>query len=100
MTLRDSLQAACNTSTRDVWGESCTVNGQAATGIFDRVWLEVAGGEVGQSAQFPVLSVVLADLPIAPAAGQAVTVAGGAYAIQDVQVDGYGGAKLILQRTA
>lgn len=69
------------------------------SGVFDEAYREVdlAGG-MAVTTEHPVLGIRTSDFPVLPAQGDQVTVAsrGKTYVIREVQIDGHGAAKLLL----
>lgn len=68
--------------------------------VFDRQFLAVTVAEDGSevSSRMPVLGVRLAACPVPPAQGDRVTIPsiGATYMVREVQADGHGHAKLLL----
>lgn len=71
----------------------------ARVGVFSEAHeqVELADG-IAKSSVAPVLSVHLADLPVAPKRGDAVSVRGKSFTVFDVQPDGEGDADLELKK--
>ena len=92
-----------NVATRDTFGEPATYapQGGAApvslTAVFEENALVVSTelGVLIRSGR-PGIGVVLADIPVPPRRGDQVTIRSTAYKVQDVDPDGQGGAKLLL----
>ena len=59
----------------------------------------LVGGEVGVTITGPVLDIVLADLGGDIDQGDTCTINGIGYAVEDIEVDGHGNAKLWLRHT-
>lgn len=83
----------------------------AAVGVFDEQFIEVTpegkgpfsstealdlGAPGGITGAMPVLGVQLSAMQTAPAQGDKVTINGTAYLVREVQPDGHGHAKLLL----
>lgn len=81
----------------------------AITGVFDEAYkpLLPLGGSMGREpldigmtgdtvSAGPVLGVRLADFPVPPAQGDALVVRGTAFVVREVQADGHGAVKLLL----
>ena len=75
----------------------------AATGVFDEAYHEVdlAGG-MAVTTEHPVLGIQVSAFPSLPLQGDRVTIAsrGKTYVIREVQIDGHGAAKLLLNEGA
>jgi hypothetical protein len=71
----------------------------AVSGIFDEAYREVdlAGG-MAVTTESPVLGIRISDFPVLPLQGDQVTVPSRAktYIVREVQLDGHGAAKLLL----
>lgn len=71
----------------------------AVSGIFDEAYREVdlAGG-MAVTTESPVLGIRVSDFSVLPVQGDQVTVASRSktYVVREVQIDGHGGAKLLL----
>ncbi|WP_431276273.1 head-tail joining protein [Variovorax ureilyticus] len=85
-----------------VFGEAvthlpATGDPQAGSGIFDEAYREVdlAGG-MAVTTEHPVLGIRISDYPVLPVQGDQVIVHGMTFVIREVQVDGHGAAKLLL----
>jgi len=95
---------AALTATRDVFGEAVTYtpsggSGESITAIFEEAYEEVVlQGDVAVSATGPMCSVRIADLSQSPVAGDTITRSSVVYTVEDVRVDGGGGADLALSR--
>lgn len=87
------------------FGESVTYTPQgggalAITAILTNAHAERGGGDFpGLSVTAPVLALPDSFLPAPPLVGDAVTARGVAYRVADVQPDGTGLSRLILERT-
>lgn len=87
----------------DGFAEVVTYTPQGETALeLEAIWtdahLEVAAGFGAVSGTRPVLALALADLPVPPRQGDTVTSdARGAFTVADVQPNGTGHARLILE---
>jgi len=76
---------------------------RAVHGIFDEAYREVdlAGG-MAVTTEHPVLGIRTSDFPVLPLQGDQVNVPsrGKTYVIREVQIDGHGAAKLLLNEAA
>ena len=94
-----------------VFGQPCTLRSSVTgiqasiTGVFDEAYralqpLGDLGSMIGQpgymTGSLPVLGVQLSTCPLHPAQGDTVMIAGLQYVIREVQPDGHGWAKLML----
>lgn len=68
------------------------------TAILDRPYQStvISPAEVELAGRGPVLDLRLADLAVEPLQGDALTVDGGSYTVEEVEPDGRGGVKLLL----
>lgn len=97
MTIRANLQAVVNRTTRDTWGQPASYTpastgvAESITAVFDAAHAQVElQGEVPISTLRPVLRLRTADLSVAPAQGDSVTISGTAYEVNDTQPDSSG----------
>lgn len=69
----------------------------AVTGVFDEAYREIdlAGG-VAVTSEHPVLGIRLSAFPSTPKQGDHLTIRNAVYAVREVQLDGHGSAKLLL----
>jgi hypothetical protein len=93
--LSESVTSLCV----DVFGDDVTYTPAqgspvSISGVFDNAWFDVDG----VSTLKPVLRIDLADLDAAPAKGDALEVDETDYTVNEVHLDGYGGATLILRK--
>lgn len=94
-----------STAARDTFGTAVTYTRQgeapeSVVGVFDPAHVgALVGGEVGVTITGPVLDIVLADLGGDIDQGDTCTINGIGYAVEDIEVDGHGNAKLWLRHT-
>jgi hypothetical protein len=75
---------------------------QTVSGVFDSAYraLPALGGEyvmdIHSTVLVPVLGVRMSDFPVSPYQGMELTIRSNVYAIKEVQTDGHGHAKLLL----
>lgn len=98
------LADAANLAVRNTFGSEVVYTPAAGggpytfTAVLDRPYqaVSMSPAEVELAGRGPVLDIRLADLPVAPVQGDALTVDGGSYTVEEVEPDGRLGAKLYL----
>ncbi len=97
----DPLLIECHAAFGEVdpicWTSSDRIHKADITGIFDRAFTRVMMvGDQPITTIMPVLGVRLAAFPVPPGQGDQLTIGSEAYIVREVELDGHGAAKLML----